>query len=153
MGRTALRYAFAALVIVAAAGGAVPRLHAQSADALATGIAAIPPAVEDVRLFGAWEREGRSGVYRVVIARTGSGERQARLFVQWIATPEDGEASVMATTEITEVGGLKTDVVDLTGGVEDDGLALYVETGAGDVTSYEVYVTAPGEYTFGPLSN
>src|SRR5690606_29531810 len=107
---------FAALVIVAAAGGAVPRLHAQSADALATGIAAIPPAVEDVRLFGAWEREGRSGVYRVVIARTGSGERQARLFVQWIATPEDGEASVMATTEITELGGLKTDVVDLTGG-------------------------------------
>src|SRR5690606_20352342 len=71
MGRTALRYAFAALVIVAAAGGAVPRLHAQSADALATGIAAIPPAVEDARLFGAWEREGRSGVYRVVIARTG----------------------------------------------------------------------------------
>jgi len=42
-----------------------------AADEVSDGIAALPGAVEDVRIGGSWQREGKSGVYRIVIARRG----------------------------------------------------------------------------------
>ena len=63
-------------------------------DALSDGIAALPGSVEDVRIAGTWQKEGKSGAYRVIVSRSGGDAVTARLFVQWIAYGEAGESTV-----------------------------------------------------------
>jgi hypothetical protein len=126
------------------------------ADPLLDGIGKVPGAVEDVRIGGTWEKEGKSGAYRVLISRSGGDTVTARLFVQWIAYHDDGEASVDTTIEIKELGALKVDVVDYTSESDQEGLSVYLETidpnGNAD-QNYELHVTSPTEYKFGPASN
>ena len=50
-----------------------------NADPLLDGIAKIPGPVEDVRIGGTWEKDGKNGEYRVVIARSGGDSVTARL--------------------------------------------------------------------------
>jgi len=83
-------------------------------DPLLDGISKIPGAVEDVRIGGTWEKDGKNGEYRVVITRSGGDTVTARLFVQWIAYRDDGTTSVDDTIEIKELAALKVDVVDYT---------------------------------------
>jgi hypothetical protein len=126
------------------------------ADDIFDGVAKMPGAVEDVRIGGTWERAGKTGAYRLVIARVGGDSITARLFVQWIAYLEGGDAKVESTIEIKELAALKVDVIDFNSESDDDGLSVYVQTlnpnGGGDQT-YELFVTSPTEYRFGPASN
>ena len=95
------------------------------ADPLLDGIAKMPGGVEDVRIGGTWEKDGKSGAYRVVIARSGGDTVTARLFVQWIAYHDDGDTTVENTIEIKELAALKVDIVDFTSESDQDGLSVY----------------------------
>jgi hypothetical protein len=129
---------------------------AAHADPLLDGIGKIPGAVEDVRIGGTWEKDGKNGAYRVLITRSGGDTVTARLFVQWLAYHDDGEATVDGTIEIKELAALKVDVVDYTSESDQEGLSVYLETidpnGNAD-QNYELHVTSPTEYKFGPASN
>ena len=129
---------------------------AARADAVLDGIATLPGSVEDVRVGGTWERDGKIGAYRIVVARTGGESVTARMFVQWVVYEEDGGASVESTIEITELSELDVDVVDFTSESDEDGLSVYIQTldpnGAGD-ESYELFITSPTQHRFGPASN
>jgi hypothetical protein len=126
------------------------------ADALGDGVAAIPGSVEDARIAGTWERDGKSGAYRIVIARSGGDSVSARMFVQWIAYHDDGEASVDNSIEIAELADLKLDIVDYTSESDVDGLSVYIQTlnpdGDGD-ENYELHIFSPTDYRFGPATN
>lgn len=146
-----LRLALAA-GIVAAGVGAMPAY----ADVIADGIAAIPGAVEDVRIGGTWQQEGKSGAYRIVIARQGGNQVTARLFVQWVAYQIDGTATVENSVEITELTELGLDVVDYNSESDADGLSVYIQTldPNSDVDLiYELFVFSPSEYLFNEASN
>jgi hypothetical protein len=126
------------------------------ADELADGVATIPGGIEDVRIGGTWEGEGKSGAYRVLVARTGGDTVTARLFVQWIAYQEDGSATVDNTVEIKELADLKVDIVNYQSESDRDGLSVYIETlgsGETDDVSYELHLVSPTDYRFGPASN
>ncbi|CAN5302399.1 hypothetical protein BH10PSE9_BH10PSE9_19850 [soil metagenome] len=126
------------------------------ADEVLDGIAKMPGAVEDVRIGGTWESSGNTGAYRLVIARVGGDTITARFFVQWIAYLEGGGAKVENTIEIKELADLKVDVIDFNSESDQSGLSVYLQTlnpnGGGDQT-YELFVTSPTEYRFGPASN
>lgn len=126
------------------------------ADDVLDGIAKMPGGVEDVRIGGTWEKDGENGAYRVIIDRSGGDKVTARLFVQWIAYHEGGEASVENTIEIKELADLKVDIVDYTSEADDQGLSVYIETldPSGNTDSnYELVIKAPDDYRFGPTSN
>jgi hypothetical protein len=127
------------------------------ADALTDGIAALPGSVEDVRIGGTWDNGGKSGSYRILVARAVGGENvTARLFVQWIANNDDGTTTVENTIEIKELADLKVDVVDFTAESDTDGLSVFLQTlnpnGSTDA-NYELFIQSPTDYRFGPASN
>jgi hypothetical protein len=127
-----------------------------SADALLNGLATMPGAVEDVRIAGTWDAGDKTGAYRVIIARTVGEAVTARLFVQWIAYHDDGSATVDNTIEIKELAALKVDIVDYTSESDADGLQVFIQTlnPNGNIDqNYELFVTSPTEYRFGPASN
>ena len=126
------------------------------ADEISDGVAKLPGAVEEVRIAGTWDGDGKSGAYRVVIARSGGNAVTARMFVQWLAYQQDGSATLENTVEITELADLKVDVVDFTSESDADGLAVYIQTldpnGSQD-QNYELFVFSPTNYRFGPSTN
>ncbi len=139
-----------------AVGFALPPLAPARADALAEAVASLAPSVQDVRLAGTWEKEGRKGVYRVIVARSAAPDPTARLFVQWIATGVDGSQRVERSIEITELAALKLDISDFVAEPDPDGLTVFVEVvdAAKDTDqSYELFVEDDGTYRFGPASN
>src|SRR5437762_2273563 len=87
---------------------AIPALAEQAsasvaADPVLAGIGAMPGGVEDVRIGGTFEKSGKSGAYRIVIARSGGETVTARLFVQWVDYDDQGGATVDTTIEIKEI--------------------------------------------------
>jgi hypothetical protein len=144
-----------ALTALAFAVGLVVSLPA-FADDVSDGVAKLPGAVEEVRIGGTWDSDGKSGAYRVVIARSGGNAVTARLFVQWIAYQEDGTATLENTVEIKELADLKVDIVDFTSESDADGLSVYIQTldpnGSQD-QNYELFVFSPSNYRFGPSTN
>ena len=126
------------------------------ADPVMDGVAAMPGAIEDVRIGGTWEKDGKSGAYRIVISRSGTEKVTARLFVQWVAYQEDGSATVENTIEIADMAKLGADVVDYTSDSDEEGLSVYLDImkpdGAAD-ENYELHITSPTEYRFGPTTN
>lgn len=126
------------------------------ADQIFDGIAALPGAVEDVRVGGTWDRDGKSGAYRIVVARSGTDKITARLFVQWVAFDDAGGATLQDTIEIKELADLKIDVVDYSSESDTDGLSVFIQTlnPDGDTDeAYELFVTSPTEYRFSPATN
>ncbi|HET7715638.1 MAG TPA: hypothetical protein VFK86_08410 [Bauldia sp.] len=126
------------------------------ADDLAQQVAAIPGSIEDVSIGGSWQDGDRSGAYRLVVARSGGEKITARLFVQWIAFGDTGEATVTDTIEIKELTDLGVDIMNLSSEADDDGLSVFVDTmnDTGDLgDSYELHVFSPTDYLFGPASN
>ena len=80
----------------------------------------------------------------------------ARLFIQWIAYGSDGSASVRDSIEITELGDLGVDIVNLSTESDDDGLSVFVDTASdteGAGATFELHVFSPSDYMFGPASN
>lgn len=125
-------------------------------DHIFDGIAALPGAVEDVRVGGTWDRDGKSGAYRIVVARSGTDKITARLFVQWVAFDDAGGATLQDTIEIKELADLKIDVVDYSSESDTDGLSVFIQTlnPDGDTDeAYELFVTSPTEYRFSPATN
>jgi hypothetical protein len=126
------------------------------ADDVLDGISRMPGGVEDVRIGGTWEKDGKNGAYRVIINRSGGETVVARLFVQWLEYADNGDATVQNTIEIKELAELKVDIVDYTSESDEDGLSIYIETidpsGNAD-SNYELRIKAPDDYRFGPTSN
>ncbi len=138
-----------ALVVVAGAG------HAR-ADALSDGVGTIPGAVEDVRIAGTWDLSGESGVYRLVVARTGGDPVTARLFVQWVAYAADGGSKLEHSVEIKEFTNLGVDIDDLTYQSDRSGLSVTIRTldpNGTDDRTYQLQVTSPTDYRLAPASN
>ena len=127
-----------------------------TADQVLDGVATLPGSVEDVRVGGTWDRDGQSGVYRIVLARSGGDGVTARLFIQWVVYQDDGSAAVQETLEIKEVAELRVDIVDFASESDQDGLSVFLQTldpnGSEDL-NYELHVLSPALYKFGPASN
>jgi len=143
----------ATLALVAGVAFAAP---ATLADELADGIAAMPGGVEDLRIGGTWQTGDKSGVYRIAIARSGGNAVTARLFVQWLAYGDAGDATVEHSMEITEFDDLDLDIVDYVSESDPDGLSLYIESiNPESATSeqFELFVFGPDDYRFGPATN
>jgi hypothetical protein len=140
------------LAAILAGGTALPAL----ADEIFDGIAGLPGSVEDVRIGGTWEENGKIGAYRILVTRTGGEAVTARMFVQWVAYEDDGGATVEHTIEIEELAALNVDVVDFTSDADADGLSVYIQTldpnGTAD-EDYALYVFSPTRHRFGPASN
>lgn len=139
-------------VIVLFAGLVLPA----HADPLADGVAAMPTAVEDVRIVGTFEAEGKSGSYRVVIARSTAEPPTARLFVQWLVRGADGAETVERSVEIKELVEMKRDINDYAAEPDENGLSLFVEFADSNVEggeTWELFMNQDGSYTFGPASN
>jgi len=126
------------------------------ADEVADGVAAIPGAVDEVRVGGTWADGDNSGIYRIVVTRSGGDEVTARLFVQWVAYQGDGGATVQHSIEIKEFAALNVDIDDFTSESDADGLSVFIRTidpnGPNDL-AYELFVFSPTEYRFGPATN
>ena len=120
------------------------------ADDVSDGVAAMPAGVEEVYFEGSWAAEDKGGTYRVVVARSTVKPITARIFVQWIALDTSG-ASVAQTVEVKEFADLKADAASVLADGDVDGLAVHIETAAGE--SFELFASAPGEYRFGRASN
>lgn len=149
----AMRGAVAATVLVALL---VPLSDMAQADAVSDSVQTLDASVQDIRIAGNWEKDGRKGVYRILVARTAAPKPTARLFVQWIATGVDGSVQVERSIEITELAELKLDVSDFVAESDPDGLSVFVEVvdPAQDTDqSYELFVDDDGTYRFGPASN
>ena len=126
------------------------------ADSLADGVAAMPTAVEDVRVVGTFEAGGKSGSYRVVIARSTAEPPTARLFVQRLVKGADGTETVERSVEIKELLEMKRDINDYAAEPDENGLSLFVEfadsnTEGGE--TWELFMNRDSSYTFGPASN
>jgi hypothetical protein len=126
------------------------------ADAILDGLKTLPGNVEDVRVGGTWDADGKNGIYRVIVSRSGGDTVTARLFVQWVSYDDTGGATVENTIEIKEMADLKVDIVDFTSESDGDGLSVFLQTlnpnGDSD-QNYELFVTSPTQYRFGPASN
>jgi hypothetical protein len=140
------------VIALAFAVAAPPALAGELAD----GIAAMPGGGEDVRLGGTWQADGKGGVYRVVIARSGGNAITARLFVQWIAYGDTGDTTVEHTIEIAEFDELDLDIVDYVSESDAQGLSVYIEAidpeGATS-EQFELFIFAPDDYRFGTATN
>ncbi len=127
-----------------------------AADEVAKGVAAIPGAVDEVRIGGTWADGADSGVYRIVVTRGGGDQVTARLFVQWVVYVDDGGATVRNSIEIKEFADLKVDLDDFTAELDDDGLTVFIRTidpNGSDDLAYELFVFSPTDYRFGPATN
>jgi hypothetical protein len=138
--------------VLAAVGGAATA----SADALLDGLKTLPGNVEDVRVGGTWDGDGKNGIYRIIVSRSGGDAITARLFVQWVAYDDTGGAAVTDTVEIKEFADLKVDIVDFTSESDGNTLSVFIKTldpnGSND-QNYELTVTSPTQHKFGPASN
>lgn len=126
------------------------------ADPIADGVAAMPGAVEDVRIGGTWDRGDSSGLYRIVITRSGGNTITARLFVQWVAFDDDGGSTLIDSIEIEEVGELGIDVIDYISDSDADGLSVFIQADNGaepDIDSFELYVFSTSSYIFDVATN
>ncbi len=143
-------------VLTIAIGVALTAALPASADAILDGLKTLPGNVEDVRVGGTWDTDGKNGIYRVIVSRSGGDAVTARLFIQWVAYDDTGGATVQDTVEIKEMADLKVDIVDFTSESDSNGLSVFIQTldpnGDSD-QNYELFVTSPTQHKFGPASN
>jgi hypothetical protein len=135
----------------------VPIATRAFADPLAAGIAAMPPDVEDVRVVGSWAMpEGKTGVYRLIVARSGTQTVTARLFLQWISYPASAPAGeIVAGVEISELRDLAVNVLDYRIETGPNELVVFLTLSKpGEAErEYELIVRAADDYKFRPQSN
>ncbi|MEZ5839665.1 MAG: hypothetical protein R3D02_04305 [Hyphomicrobiales bacterium] len=118
-------------------------------------VGAVAPAVSDVRLVGEWSAGDTSGVYRVVIVSDPDAGGTSRLFVQWMKTAEPAP-TVDKSVEIAELGQLGVVVFDFTYESDNEGLSLFIDAfdpANGSEAAYELFLKAPDDYLFQPISN
>jgi hypothetical protein len=143
----------AALLLLALA--VAPPAFAQS-DSLIDSLKTIPGNIEDVRIVGSWNQGGQSGVYRVLVARSGGDMVTARMFLQWLAYDDNGGAKVTDTIEIEEFAQLNVDIVDFNSSSDGNPLTINIQTldpnGNAD-KNYLLTVNSPTQHTLTPASN
>ena len=111
------------------------------------------------QVLGPWADGDRNGVWRTALLQAAGDPNGNRFFVQQILENE-GQLSVLTTTEITEIAGLNGAIVNYRADEPSDDapstLSLFLDIVPLDgeiAETYELFVT-PGEpYTFGPASN
>ena len=145
------KFSFLAGVVAAAIS-----LSPAVADTTAKNTAVTQEISHDIRFAGSWYRDGRAGVYRVVIEQGGGATAADRLFIQWVSQDNRGELKVENTTEIREIAAWGLDIVDYVSQPDNDGLVLFLDvintqTRFGD--EYELFVLAPDDYRLGTPTN
>jgi hypothetical protein len=146
------RPVFAAVIVALAIGVTRPAL----ADAVLDGLKTLPGSVEDVRVGGTWDQGGKSGIYRIIVSRSGADPITARLFIQWVAYDDSGGATVTSTTEIKEFAALNVDIQDFTSDSDSNTLTVDIQTldpNSDNNPTYELVVTSPTQYKFGKAQN
>jgi hypothetical protein len=148
----ALLHALSLTILLAVS--AVPTLA--QADPILDGITNLPGSVEDVRIVGSWNQGSQSGVYRVLVSRSGGDLVTARMFVQWIAYDDNGGANVVNTVEIQEFAQLGVDIVDFSSSSDAGPLTINIQTldpnGNAD-KNYVLTVNSPTQHSLAPASN
>lgn len=127
-----------------------------AADEIADGVALMPGAVDDVRIGGTWDRNGETGIYRIVITRSGGNAITARMFVQWVVYEDDGGSTLIKTIEITELADLGIDVIDYISESDPDGLSVFIQAdnpAEPAVDSFELFVFSTSSYIFDIATN
>ena len=145
------RFAAVAFLLLALAA-----VQPARADPLLDSLAALPGSIEDVRIVGSWNQGGQSGVYRVLVSRSGGDIVTARMFVQWLAFDDNGGAKVINTIEIQEFAQLGVDIVDFSSSSDAGPLTINIQTldpnGNAD-KNYVLTVNSPTRYALAPASN
>lgn len=144
--------------------GAAPQQQAPAAEAAPQATAApeleqLSPYITDVQVLGPWADGESNGVWRTVLLQAAGDPDGNRFFVQQIREDE-GQLSVLATTEIVEIAKLNGAIVNYRADEPSEDapstLSLFLDIVPLDgeiAETYELFVT-PGEpYTFGPASN
>jgi hypothetical protein len=142
----------AALALVTALGAMRPAF----ADAVLDGLKTLPGSVEDVRVGGTWDQGGKSGIYRIIVSRSGGDPITARLFIQWVAYDDSGGATVTDTIEIKEFAALNVDIQDFSSDSDSNKLTVDIQTldpNSENNPTYELVVSSPTQYKFGPAQN
>ncbi len=147
---------FRPIIAAVALALAVVAMRPAFADAVLDGLKTLPGSVEDVRVGGTWDQGGKSGIYRIIVSRSGGDPITARLFVQWVAYDDSGGAAVTDTIEIKEFAALNVDIQDFTSDSDSDGLTVYIQTldpNSDNNPSYQLVVNSPTRYKFGVAPN
>ena len=102
------------------------------------------------------DRDGRSGVYRIVVENGDSAAAADRLFVQWRTQDNSGQETVENSIEISEIAAWGLDIVDYVSESDSEGLVLFIDvinprTNFGE--EYELFVFGPNEYRLGTSTN
>jgi hypothetical protein len=126
------------------------------ADAVLDGLKTLPGSIEDVRVGGTWDQGGKSGIYRIIVSRSGGDPITARLFIQWVAYDDNGGATVTDTIEIKEFAALNVDIQDFTSDSDSSSLTVYIQTldpNSDNNPNYQLVVNSPSHYKFGLAPN
>lgn len=115
----------------------------------------IPADIADIRLFAAWQQDGKSGVYRGIVTIPKPGK--ATFTLQWLTFGTDGALAAvehsMPIPEVSELDGIITDYRDE---IDAEGLTIFldVKTSADAIEdTYVLYVNGPADYVFEGASN
>lgn len=126
-----------------------------ASPARADSMSNIPASVSDLRLFEHWEQDGKTGVYRGIVAIPEPGK--ASFTLQWLALGPNGALESvehsMPVPELTKLGGM---ITDYRSEVDSQGLTIFldVQESAGAVEdTYVIYVNGPADYVFESASN
>jgi hypothetical protein len=115
--------------------------------------------IEDVQVVGPWTEGTRSGVWRTVMMQVKGKDDVYRFFIQQIERA-NGEQTILSTTEIKEVQGVKGAIVGYRADEPTEGetnsLTLFFDIVPSDgeiAETYELHFTKDAPYTFGPATN
>ncbi|MCM2504282.1 hypothetical protein NDN16_11425 [Aureimonas altamirensis] len=136
-----------------------PAAEAPAPAATAPELDQLSPYITDVQVLGPWADGESNGVWRTVLLQAAGDPDGNRFFVQQVREDE-GQLSVLTTTEIVEVSRLNGAIVNYRADEPSEDapstLSLFLDIVPLDgeiAETYELFVT-PGEpYVFGPASN
>ncbi len=112
-------------------------------------LSAIPASVLFVRTTGIWRKNDKSGLSRMILARTDGPGTHPRLYVQWLQMEErTGQMQVIETVEIQEVMDWRLRINDYRIDALESGAAVTLMASplATKVErNYLMEITGPGE--------
>ena len=112
-------------------------------------LSAIPASVLFVRTTGIWRKDGKSGLSRMILARTDGPGTHPRLYVQWMQMEErTGQMQVIESVEIQEIMDWRLRINDYRIDALESGAAVTLMASplATKVErNYLMEITGPGE--------
>ncbi|MEM8811554.1 MAG: hypothetical protein AAGF59_02975 [Pseudomonadota bacterium] len=126
-----------------------------SVPARSDPLSEIPADIADIRLFGSWEDDAVSGIYRGIVSVPEPG--RSRFTLQWVAFKADGSLGTvshsMPVPEVSEIEGI---ITGYRGEVDEQGLTVFLdiqERPEALEDTYVLYVNGPDDYLFEGASN